>query len=189
MTPTRSRILALLHACAALALLLQASGAEAQTEVTAAEYELKAIFLVRFAQFVDWPAGTWQTPDDPLVIGVVGPDPFGAYLDMAAAGERVAGHRLVVRRYDTAREAGEAHVLFVNQSGAKLAATLGQLRDRPVLTVGDSADFLRREGMIQFVVVDRRIRFRINPLTGKDTPLVISSKLLAAALPGEPRVP
>lgn len=173
-----------------MALLLHLPFTAAQAEVTAAEYELKAVFLVRFAQFVDWPAGTWRSRDEPLVIGVLGRDPFGVYLDAAVAGEQVAGHPVVVRRYDTVRDADAAQVLFVNQTGEALTATLRQLDALPVLTVGEAPDFIRRDGMIQFVIVDRRVRFRVNPLTRSERPLVISSKLLSAALPGEhTRVP
>src|SRR2546430_1625474 len=62
-----------------------------------AEYQLKAVFLFNFAQFVEWPAQASTEPDAPLVIGVLGQNPFGSYLDELVRGEKVGPHPLVVR--------------------------------------------------------------------------------------------
>jgi hypothetical protein len=53
------------------------------------EYQLKAVFLFNFAQFVEWPASAFPSPETPLVIGVLGEDPFGPYLDETVRGEKV----------------------------------------------------------------------------------------------------
>ena len=52
------------------------------------EYQVKAVFLFNFAQFVDWPSKAFPEPQTPLVIGVVGEDPFGPYLDETVRGEK-----------------------------------------------------------------------------------------------------
>lgn len=49
------------------------------------EYQVKAVFLFNFAQFVTWPS---QPADAPLVIGILGDDPFGSYLDETVRGEK-----------------------------------------------------------------------------------------------------
>src|SRR5438874_7448378 len=63
------------------------------------EYQVKAVFLFNFAQFVDWPANAFSGTNAPLVIGVLGEDPFGSFLDETVRGETVNGHPLVVQRY------------------------------------------------------------------------------------------
>src|SRR5690242_6746479 len=65
----------------------------------APEYQVKAVFLFNFAQFVEWPAGSFQAADAPFVIGVLGQDPFGAQLDAVARGETVGQRPLAIRRY------------------------------------------------------------------------------------------
>ncbi len=42
-----------------------------------AEYQVKAVFLFNFSQFMEWPPDAFPTPDTPFVIGVLGADPFG----------------------------------------------------------------------------------------------------------------
>lgn len=146
------------------------------------ETQLKAVFLFNFAQFVDWPGGAFATPDAPLVIGVLGEDPFGEVLDEVVRGERVGGRPLVVRRFRAVEEVDQCHLLFVGRSEAGRAGRiLAALKGRPVLTVADMEDFAVRGGMIRFVTDRGRIRFRINLEAAKDAGLVLSSKLLRPA--------
>src|SRR5262245_54276953 len=63
------------------------------------EYQLKAVFLFRFAQFAEWPEDTFMNDGTPLVIGVLGKDPFGTLLDDAVRNETVGTHPLSVRRF------------------------------------------------------------------------------------------
>src|SRR5450432_2322261 len=75
--------------------LVLGPGASAQPTASA-EYQLKAVFLFRFAQFVEWPARAFREPTAPLVIGVLGEDPFGAYLDDLVRGEKIDGRPLAI---------------------------------------------------------------------------------------------
>jgi hypothetical protein len=51
-----------------------------------------------------------------------------------------------------------------------------------VLTVSDAAAFTEKGGMIQFVAIDNKIRFRINMAAASTAGLTISSKLLSLAI-------
>ena len=79
------------------------------------EYQLKAVFLFNFAQFVEWPASAFPEPDTPLAICVLGEDPFGPYLDETVRGETVGNHPLAVRRYRAVDEVTGCHILFVSR--------------------------------------------------------------------------
>lgn len=146
------------------------------------EYQVKAVFLFNFAQFVDWPASAFATPTSPLVIGVYGHDPFGPALDEAIAGETINGRPLEVRRYSSVDAIDECHILFINStSKAELAAILDRIRGRNVLTVSDTREFALAGGVIEFVTIDNRIRLQINLDAAKSANLSISSKLLKPA--------
>src|SRR5579859_4663801 len=84
----------------------------AQTQV-AREYQIKAVFLFNFAQFVEWPATSFKETDA-IIIGVLGENPFGTYLEEAVRGEKVNGHPLVVQRYRQVDEVKTCHILFIN---------------------------------------------------------------------------
>ena len=146
------------------------------------EYQLKAVFLFNFAQFVEWPASAFPEPDTPLSICILGEDPYGRYLDETVRGETVANHPLTVRRYRTVEEIRGCHILFVSrQEQGHLGEILDSLQGHSVLTVSDAEGFARRGGMIRFVTDHNRIRLRINLEAAKAANLTLSSKLLRPA--------
>jgi hypothetical protein len=153
----------------------------AQTNISP-EYQVKAVFLFNFAQFVDWPAKAFSDAQAPLIIGVLGDDPFGAYLDETVRGEKVNDRPLLVQRYRRVGEIKNCHVLFISQSEMdRLEQILASLKGRNILTVGDTDDFATRGGMIRLFNERNKIRMRINLEAAKAANLTISSKLLRVA--------
>ncbi len=154
---------------------------EAETGVSK-EYQVKAVFLFNFAQFVKWPPAAFSRPDEPFRIGVLGNDPFDAFLDETVKGEKVDGHPLVIRRYSSAEDAKDCQILFISGSeGPQMAAILEGLKGLNILTVGDTEGFIKSGGIVRFVTVDNKIHFRINPEAAKRAKLVISSQVLRLA--------
>jgi hypothetical protein len=145
----------------------------------AAEYQVKAVFLFNFAQFVDWPASAFPQSQTPLVIGVLGQDPFGPYLDETVRGERVNNRPLTVRRYRRVEEIQTCHVLFISGSEAdRMDQILASLKYRKILTVADAEGAAGARVMIRFVNQQNKIRLRINAEASRAANLTISSKLL-----------
>ena len=148
------------------------------------EYQVKAVFLFNLAQFVDWPPRAFPDPGSPLVIGVLGEDPFGSYLDETLRGETVRNRPLVLQRYRRISEIKVCHVLFISRSEtSRLDQIFAALRGRSVLTVGDADDFITRGGMIRLVTEKGKIRIRIHIDAVRGAGLMISSKLLRLAQP------
>ncbi|HTQ30471.1 MAG TPA: YfiR family protein [Opitutaceae bacterium] len=156
--------------------------AAADPEPATREYQIKAVFLFNFVQFVDWPPQAFPQPQSPLVIGILGEDPFDSYIDEAVRGEKVNDHPLVVQRYRRPEDIGPCHVLFISRSETgHLAHVLTSLKGRSILTVGDMAGFAERGGMIRFVTENNKIRLQINVDAARAADLTISSKLLEPA--------
>jgi hypothetical protein len=167
--------------CFVISAFLFSSGPRLSAE-TSPEYQVKAVFLFNFAQFVDWPPKAFPEPQTPLVIGVLGEDPFGTYLDETVRGEKVKDRPLVVQRYRRVGEIKTCHVLFISRSETdRLEQILASVKGRNILTVGDAEDFALRGGMIQLVTEKNKIRMRINLEAVKAAGLTISSKLLRVA--------
>jgi hypothetical protein len=149
------------------------------------EYQLKAAFLYKLAQFVEWPARAFRAPDAPLVVGVLGDDPFGTYLDDLVRGERVGERPLVVRRFKRVEDITGCHILFFSRSEAVvLERALAELKGRSVLTVGDTDTFTQQGGMVRFATENGRIRLKIsvaNIEADRASELKPSSKILSPA--------
>ena len=174
--------MALLRISAAL-LLVCAARLGAQTG-QASEAQVKAVFLFNFAQFVDWPPEAVPDSQAPLVIGILGADPFGDFLDATVRGERRGARPFAVQRYQRVEDITRCDILFISRSGGGGDAPeeiLARLKSRPILTVTDADRFAERGGMIRFVTDRSRIRLQINPAAAEAAHLTISSKLLRVA--------
>ncbi len=146
---------------------------------TAPEYQVKAVFLFNFAHFVEWPASAFPQGQTPLVIGVLGQDPFGSYLDETVRGEKVNNRALTIRRYRRVEEIQTCHVLFISRSEADhMDQILASLKYRKILTVADVDSVGGSPVMIRFVTQQNKIRLRINSEAARAANLTISSKLL-----------
>ena len=146
------------------------------------EYKIKAVFLYNFAQFIEWPASAFPSAEPALVIGVLGDDPFGSYLDETVKGEKINNMPLIISRYQRVSDVGTCHILFVSQSTKeKQEEIISLLKGKAVLTVSDSPNFTRRGGMIRFINEENKIKIRINLEAAKAEDLIISSKLLRIA--------
>lgn len=146
------------------------------------EFHVKAVFLYNFAQFVEWPADAFETPESPLIIGILGLDPFGRSLDDMVRGEKVNGHPLVVKRFRRIQDIDKCHILFISGSeGPRTEQVAEALKGRSVLSVCDWEGLARRGAMIRFVMERNRVRLQINLESAKAAGLNISSKLLRSA--------
>lgn len=162
-----------------LAMVITASSAQS---VPSREYQIKAVFLYNFAQFVEWPARAFPDAQAPLIIGVLGQDPFGGYLEEIVRGEKINEHPLSVQRYNNVSEAKNCHILFVNfTKAADLKEVFAALKFQSTLLVGDASNFILQGGMIRFFTENSKTRIQVNLEAVKDAELVISSKLLRLA--------
>ena len=169
---------ALLIGCLCLALSL--TGWRAQAQESGVETAVKATYLYKFPPFIEWPAAA---PSAIFTICVIGTDPLGRILDAAVAGQQVKGRPIVVRRVSAVADYAGCQLAYVTGSEAQsVPVILAALRGRPVVTVTDGARDGQSKGMLNFVVVDNRVRFEIDDRAASAAGLAISSKLLSLAV-------
>jgi hypothetical protein len=145
----------------------------------AGEYQVKAAFLLNFANFVQWPDGALA--EATFTIGILGQDPFDSAID-SLKGKTVKGRRVVVLRYDDPEDARQADILFISASEKRiLPHILKTLRGNSVLTVGDGKGFGHSGVMINLLLLRKRVGFEINLAAANRQGLQISSHLLKLA--------
>jgi hypothetical protein len=159
--------------------------AQARDASDSSEYLIKAGYIFNFAKFVDWPAAAFSQPDSPIVIGILGTDPFGTIIDKTVQDKRVGARGFVVKRLKWGadpKDLRECKILFVGASErAHLDELVQMLRGLPILTVGETPGFAERGGVIRFVLEDNRVRFEVNVDAARQADLTISSRLLTLA--------
>jgi hypothetical protein len=147
------------------------------------EYQIKSAFLFNFAKFVEWPPKAFAGTTSPIVIGILGEDPFRDALQNTIRDKTVDEHPLVIKQLGSQAEATNCHILFISTSEKpRLAQILEGLKGSSVLTVGEMERFTENGGMINFVLDGTKIRFQINKEAATSAGLKISSKLLSLAL-------
>jgi hypothetical protein len=161
----------------ALASLHAALPVQARAEAPQ-EYQIKAAFLYNFAKFVEWPAVAFRDAQSPLLVCVLGKDPFGEALD-SLRDKTVEGRKIQVRRIARIEDAEGCHILFVSSSEREdLSRILKAVWGKSILTVGDMKGFTQAGGIINLTMTEGKISFEINTAAAERASLKISSKLL-----------
>lgn len=165
----------------AFALLLCGAPAGAQAIGAAPEQNIKAAYLYNFGAYIDWPAEVLP-PDAPLTIAILQNEPVAAALEQITRDRRVNGRTVRVRRLAPGESLDGVQMLFVGADGsAELPDLAAAARARSVLVVTESGEGLRQGGVINFVLVDDRVRFEVSLDAADASRLAISSRLLAVA--------
>jgi hypothetical protein len=147
------------------------------------EYDVKAAYLYNFAHFVQWPEEVLSEDTAYIKIGILGEDPFGEILDQIASGKTVNGKKLQVHRFKTVESLEYCHILFVcGSENARLNDIFKHIEGWNMLTVGETAAFFERGGMVNFIKLGNKVRFEISKKTTEKADLKISSRLLRLAV-------
>ncbi|MFQ5982201.1 MAG: YfiR family protein [Woeseiaceae bacterium] len=144
------------------------------------EYEVKAAIVYKVSKFVDWPPGSFESDDAPIVLCIAGRDPFGKFIDNLS-GQIVHGRSLVIHRVaDSELSFRRCHILFIgaDSSGIEILANAGS---QAVLTIGDSKGFAAHGGMLELRIENNRVKFQVNLEVARDSDLDISASLLQLA--------
>ena len=165
-----------------VACLLGAATTLATAADPSMEYRLKAAFLLNFPNFVEWPATAFASPNDPVVLGIFGKDPFEGALEEMAGPKVINGRSVTVRVTSDVRELRNCHVVFFPASvKQKHSAIQDALAGLSILTVSEVPGFAERGGIVNFVVENRHVRFEVNPSAAQVRRIKMSSKLLQLA--------
>lgn len=145
------------------------------------EYSVKAAFLYNLVKYTDWPPRLFNEPDEPIIIGVLGDDPFGDVLDRIVEGRSINGHPIAIRRATSIADLKNARLVFIGPSESARAAELcAAMENFGVLTVGDTEQ-TAAFAAVKFALEADRIVFTVDLTRTSRVGVKISSKLLHLA--------
>jgi hypothetical protein len=160
---------------AVIAVSMSVAAAAPRAQEQPLEYQVQAAYLYNFVKFVDWPDGALGGS---ITICTAGNTPVTAALEQIVRDEVINGHRLAVRTIEAPQ--ATCNVVFVPH-GTAASEYLRSARTAPVLTVGESPDFIEQGGIINFVRDAGMMRFEIDQEAARRARLQISSRLLRLA--------
>ena len=179
------KVVSLIAITCLLSAMALGSHADTLDSSDSSEYLIKAGFIYNFAKLVQWPTTAFPQPDSPIVIGILGDDPFGATLDRIVADKKINGRGFVVRRLKWTKDfkdLKDCNILFVSFSERDhIDSVVDMMKWLPILTIGDAPGFAKRGGIMNFTLEDNKVRFEVNVEAAKHADLTISSRLLTLA--------
>ena len=179
---TRARFRARARSISCVAGLLLAWGRPALAAES--EEQVKAAFLVNFARYVEWPEAAFDAATSPIRLCLLGDGEFETILASTVSGREVAGRPVAVARIDDLGAAADCHLLFLREAvGTPGRIVARRLGGRAIFTISDLAGFAAEGGIANFVLVDQKIRFEINPTAARSAGLKIGSTVGAPDLP------
>ncbi len=147
------------------------------------EYTLKAVYMWRLPSFIEWPhAAEPRDASKPIVIFVIGPNPFGGKLEKLASKKMIFNKKVIIRPISDSDEIKDSHILFIGKLKEKeMEKILSYTRARPILTISDLEGASEKGVIVNFRIIKNKLGFEINETAAHRSGLVISSRLLRIA--------
>lgn len=145
-------------------------------------YQIKALFLYNFANFVEWPSNAFRNDHDPIMMCLFGDVPFGGFLD-EVNGTKIGERELIIyRTTDIESIRRGCHILFVGEDQkVQLPSFWTEIQYVYVLSVGEEEGFTDRGGVVNIMRTTDQVLFEINISNAMVNGLFISSDVLSLA--------
>jgi hypothetical protein len=169
-----------LHACIGSALV-----PVALAQQTPVEYQMKAAYLAKIPNFVQWPnreAANTANSSDVIRLCVVGSYAFGTLL--AQEGNRAAstGKRMQVQWIHKTVDLRGCQIIFVSRSErSSYERTLNAAKGMNALTVGETDGFLEAGGILELNFENDTLKLHVNLEAAQASQLKLDARLLAMA--------
>lgn len=156
-----------------LGLLLLLPIASKAKEKTYTDAAIKAAYVLNIRHYITWPE-----KNNPLELCIVGDDLVGLSL-VSELNKEEASTNINISKHDAAGSLGECNIVYISASQvSKLSTILYKIESLPVLTISDIGSFAKKGGMIEFAIVEHKVKLLINIKAARSHNINISSKLL-----------
>jgi YfiR/HmsC-like len=141
---------------------------------------VKAAYLYRFTQYVEWPESA--PAEDSFTIAVLDAPGVAAELRRLLPNHTIKNAAAQVREIARVQDLGGAQMLFIGSAQIdRVREAIAAIGPRSVLVVTDAEQGLAAGGILNFVMLDRRVRFEVSLLAADRSRLRISAELLGVA--------
>lgn len=141
------------------------------------ERSVKAAYLFKFLGYVEFSGDAGA----PLNVGVMAADDVAAEVTRLTAGRTVNGRPVTVRTLRDGDATTGLQMLFVGAASERPVQTLRSAAQNGVLTVTDDENGLQQGAIINFRLIEERIRFEVSLPAAERSNLKLSSRLLSVA--------
>jgi hypothetical protein len=144
------------------------------------DYRFHTVFIYNFTKYIQWPN---QQQAGDFVIGVLGSSAISAELEKMAANKTVGSQRIVVKKFKSAAEASDCHILFLPNTGNYNFEDLQRkFKGKPTLLITEKPGLAEKGSGINFIIQDNKWKFELNEAATQSSGLKISKELSKLAI-------
>jgi hypothetical protein len=161
--------------------LVPSAWAQGAVSAVPLERRVKAAFLYKFLGYTDFPASAFADAAAPLTIGLIGADDLAVELARVVAGRTVGDRPIEVRELREADAGARVHLLFVGGGDPQRVGRIVRQASGAKLVVTECENGLQLGSVINFRIVDERVRFDVSLDAAERNGIKLSSRLLTVA--------
>lgn len=153
------------------------------TNAQVADTDIKAAMIERIIQFIDWSRAEQKLPEDNIIrIAVLGKCNMANSLKSLADKRDKNEAIFHLTEIPDIKNLGETHLLFIcRDQSKKLNIVLQQIKNKDVVTIGDTPGFAEQGVMINFYKSAEFVRFEVNIEAIQKSRINLSSRFLRLA--------
>jgi hypothetical protein len=146
----------------------------------ASEYNLKAAFIYNFTRYIDWKN---DADENEFIIGIIGNSPINDPLGEIVKTETVDNKKIIIKRFNKPADISFCHILFISQNAAAgLEDILAKTTGKGMLVISEQDGYAELGTAINFVIINRKLKFEANVKAINSAGLTASSQLLKLAI-------
>lgn len=142
------------------------------------ERDLQAVFLGRFAKFIEWP----EKNTEKFIITLIDENPFDNLLDDLYRDKNIHNKSIEIQYVTRIDDIKETDILFITlDNPVEVQKVIEYAQKQSILTISEHRGFAQRGGIIQLNFVMQKTQLKINYASALKSKIKISSPLLAIA--------
>ena len=137
--------------------------------------QAQSMFIYNFSRLIQWPAGS-STGD--FIIGVIGDNEVYSSLSSFVANKKVGAQSIVVKKFEDLQSISRCQILFVGDSKiSKFEEVISRIQDFNSLVITEKRGMINSGSAIDFVLVEDKLKFVMNPENAAKYNLTVSKSL------------
>ena len=143
--------------------------------------KMQAAFMYNFTMLVNWPA-SYQSGD--FVIAVLGSGAINKELEDMSKQKKAGAQTIVIKKVSSASEIGNVQMVYVsNAAKSKIADVVAKTASNATLVVTESDGAAKDGSIINFMLVDEKLRFELNESKASAKGLKLAANLIKLGIP------
>ena len=140
---------------------------------------VKAVYVYKFAQYVDWPK-SFKTGD--FIIGVFGDDKLYTEMQTSYSNKMIGNQTIKIKKYETVADVEQCHILFVAEKNSdKVSDMVKKYKSKSTLIVTEKEGKMKDGSIINFIMKDGKLKYEVSKTNATKHNLTVGQTLTSIA--------